>query len=157
MPSLNQRRGTRLSRGGFNVARTTATPPAGTATAYFTVNGRCLVTLLVGEVTTVIQNQACNMKVTVNPTTGNSWDVAANLNIQNDAVGTLYLVEGDATALVAQYGGESSGGANFAFAPIPFVVQVGTIDIETSATNTGSIKWDLLYWPLDDDGEIVAA
>ena len=157
MPTLIQNRGTRQNRGGYNVARTTATPPATTATAYFTVaTGRCVVSMLVGEVTTVIQTQACNLKVTVNPTTGNSWDVAANLNITADAVGTYYLVEGDGTALVAQYGGEGSGGANFAIL-LPFIVPPGTIDFETSATNTGSIKWDLFYWPIDDEAAITAA
>ena len=32
----------------------------------------------------------------------------------------------------------------------PVVLPVGTLDWLTSATNTGSIRWTLLYIPLDD-------
>ena len=37
------------------------------------------------------------------------------------------------------------------------VVPVGTIDLSCAASNTGSIKWDITYVPLDDGASITAA
>lgn len=128
------------------VSRVAANLPATAAEEIFQVTGgRVLVRLLLGEVTTVIQNQLCNLKVTTNPSSGTSGDVASNLDIANDEVGTLYLVEGDATALIGVNAGTGfgAGGIN------PWIAPVGGIDIETSATNTGAIKWDIWYLPLD--------
>jgi len=140
---------------GFKAERATATPPASAAGSIFTVSGgRVLVTRLFGEVTTAIQNQACNLKVTVNPTTGTSGDVASNLDIDNDEAGTFYIVEGDGTALI---GVNAGTGWTAAGNPNAFIAPIGTIDIETSATNTGSIKWTIFYFPLDEGASVAAA
>ena len=129
--------------------------PTTIAEATFNVNvGEVLVHLMYGRVTTLIQTQACNTKVTLNPTTGTSGDVASNLNITADEVGTLYLVEGDGTALV----GVTAGGSFFAVGtPNPFIVNVGTIDIETDATNTGRIQWHVFWEPLVEGASVVKA
>ena len=37
------------------------------------------------------------------------------------------------------------------------VIPIGVIRCETSATNTGSIKWDLWYLPLDAGASVVSA
>ena len=129
--------------------------PATVAEATFNVNGgEVLVHLMYGRVTTLIQTQANNTKVTLNPTDGTSGDVATNLNITADEVGTIYLVEGDGTALV----GVTAGGSFFAVGtPVPFVVNEGTIDIETSATNTGRIKWHVFWEPLVEGAFVAKA
>ena len=58
---------------GTRVDRASATLPATTQTAYFHVyGGRCMVTLMLGEVTTIVQAQACNASWESNPTTGTS-------------------------------------------------------------------------------------
>jgi len=157
---LKTQRGTRVGRpivpSWTHVQRVTTALPATTTDAIFTVSGgRVLVQALIGEVTTVIQTQACNLKVTINPTTGTSGDVAADLNISADEVGALYLVAGDGSAL----DGGTAGGAFVAAGSsvTPFVVPIGTLDITTSATNTGSIKWDLWYTPLDEAAYVEAA
>lgn len=140
---------------GTRVQRATAALPASTAEALFTIaTGNVLVTALYGEVTTIIQNQANNTKITVNPTTGTSADIAAALDIANDEAGTLYVVEGDGSAL----GGGTAGtgfGAIGSFTP--FIVPVGTIDLDCAATNTGSIAWTCHYVPLDDSATVTAA
>lgn len=136
---------------GFVVQRATAALPATTTAAIFTVTGRCVVSHIVGEVTTVIETQACNLKLQGNPTaTGSSVDLCANLNISADVVGSLYVITGtfadalaDGLAVKAQLA--------------PFIVQAGTIDLVTSATNTGQVKWTVRYYPLDEDALIVAA
>ena len=128
--------------------------PATVAEATFNVNGgEVLVHLMYGRVTTVIQTQTCNTKVTLNPTTGTSGDVASNLDITADEVGTIYVVEGDGTALVGATAGTTWGAAGL---PHPFIVNAGTIDIETGATNTGRIKWHVFYEPLTPGATVTA-
>jgi hypothetical protein len=138
---------------GTKVDRATASLPATTQSAIFTVTGgRVLVTSLVGEVTTVIQNQACNVKITANPTAGTDVDIAANLNVQADEVGCLYGITGlFSDALVGANAGATVVPRN------PVVLPVGTLDLVTSATNTGSVKWSLTYIPLDNGASVAAA
>ncbi|WML79177.1 hypothetical protein [Streptomyces sp. VNUA74] len=138
---------------GTKVDRATATLPQTTQGALFTVTGgRVLLTSLVGEVTTAIQNQACNVKVTSNPTTGTDVDIAANLNVQADEVGCLYGITGlFSDALVGANAGAGVVPRN------PVVLPVGTLDLVTSASNTGSVKWSLTYVPLDDGASVAAA
>jgi hypothetical protein len=111
-----------------------------------------MVTALVGEVTTICSATATNLKATSVPTVGTAADIAANLAIANLEAGTILVVEGDATAII----GVSAG-----FAPalnaLPFILPVGTLRIETSATNTGATKWDIWYVPLDAGATIVSA
>ena len=128
--------------------------PATAAEATFNVNGgMVLVHLLFGRVTTVIQTQTCNTKVTLNPTEGTSGDVASNLDITADQVGTIELVEGDGTALVGVTAGTTWGAAGL---PHPFIVNAGTIDIETGATNTGRIEWHCFYEPITPGATVTA-
>ena len=96
---------------GIHVVKAAATLPATTTQTIFTVaGGRCLVSLLLGEVTTIVQAQANNLKVTSAPTTGTAVDLASNLDINADEAGTLYLVEGDGTALVGANAGAALSG-----------------------------------------------
>uniref|UniRef100_A0A6M3LFX4 Uncharacterized protein n=1 Tax=viral metagenome TaxID=1070528 RepID=A0A6M3LFX4_9ZZZZ len=139
---------------GAKLDRATAALPASTYGALFTiVNGRVILTSLVGEVTTVIQTQACNLKVTSTPTTGTAVDIATNLDIGTspDEVGCLYGIGAYVGALV---------GTNAGATTLPtymIVIPVGTLGITTSATNTGSIKWTATYIPLDDGAEMTVA
>ena len=142
----SKRRGLTLGRSWVHVECHPADLPQTAAEATFNVNnGEVLVHLMYGRVTTLIQTQTCNTKVTLNPTAGTSGDVASNLDITADEVGTIYIVEGDGTALVGATAGTTWGAAGL---PHPFIVNVGTIDIETSATSTGRIKWHVFYEPL---------
>jgi hypothetical protein len=138
---------------GIRVDRATATPPATTSTEYFHVyNGRCLVTMLVGEVTTAIQAQACNLSWESNPTTGTTNAMCAVLDIQSKEQGTLLSITGTV--------GDAMIGANAGYAPLParpLVVNAGTIDLDTAASNSGSVKWSIWYVPLDDGAYVTAA
>lgn len=140
---------------GFHAVKATATPPASTTQNLFTISGgRVLVTVLVGEVTTIIQAQVCNLKLTSVPTTGSAVDFASNLDINGFEAGAILVAEGDGTALIG-----TSTGAGFAPAlnALPFILPIGTVRCATSATNTGSIKWDLWYFPLDEGAAVVSA
>lgn len=132
---------------GLRVDKAAATLPATTTQTIFTVaGGRVAVVLLLGEVTTVIQAQVNNLKVTSAPTTGTAVDLASNLDVNGKEAGTLLLVEGDGTALVGANAGAALSGVGQPF----FIVPIGVIRIETSATNTGATKWTIRYFPLEE-------
>lgn len=138
---------------GIKVSRATGTLPASTTKALFTIaGGRVLLLGIVGEVTTAIQNQACNTKLTANPTTGTDVDICAVLNIANDEIGCLYGITGlFSDAMVGSNAGAGVWPRN------PVVLPAGTLDLSTAATNTGSVKWDLWYVPLDTSATVTAA
>lgn len=139
---------------GMRVDKATAALPAGTAGALFNVIGGRVAILggILGEVTTIIQTQINNMKLTANPTVGSSVDLCTVLDVSADEVGCLYGITGNV--------GDALVGANAGYAPLPeqpLVVAPGTIDLDCSATNTGSIKWSIWYVPVDDGAYIEAA
>ena len=138
---------------GFRVSKASATVPASTTQDLFVIAGGLVyVTLLIGEVTTVIETQACNLSVVHDATAGGDTTLASDLNISADAVGQLYFVEGDGTALIG-----ASGGALRGLVAGGMVLSEGEIHILTSATNTGATKWDLWYFPLDEGASVVSA
>jgi hypothetical protein len=138
---------------GFQVDRVTAALPQTTQSAIFTVaGGRIALLGLIGEVTTVIQTQADNLSVTTNPTIGTDVALCAVLNVSAKEVGTLFGITGTfADALV----GANAGATVLCDRPV--VVPIGTIDLITSASNTGSVKWKLIYLPIDDGVTVTAA
>lgn len=154
MTTLIQNKDVRLISAGILVSRATAALPGGTLGHIFTITGgRILVKYLVGEVTTVIQNQACTVKVTHTPTTGTAvdWSAVSGSIASLEVGGKLTLPAAAATALVTG----NAGGVIVHQAE--WVATIGSIDITTSATNTGSVKWDLVYVPLDNGAQVVAA
>lgn len=138
---------------GKRVDRATATLPQTTAAAIFNVTGgRCLITQIIGEVTTVIQTQANDTKLTGNPTIGTSVDLCAVLDITADEVGCLYGITGlNSDAMI----GINAGALPAQLRPI--IVNTGTIDLDCAASNTGSVKWTIFYCPIDEGAAITAA
>lgn len=134
--------------------------PASTTGQLFRVKGgRIRVRALIGQVTTVIQAQACNVKVsskaldTASVAIGTAVDVASNLDVNAVEAGGMLFVEGDGTALVKSTAGASLSGTNTG----EWVAAQGEIYITTDATNTGKVKWDLWYLPLDAGAFVEAA
>ncbi len=141
---------------GQKVSRATANLPQSAAAAIFTITGgRVLVTSIVGEVTTVIQTQADNTKLQFDPTdAGATQDLCAVLDITADAVGTMYSITGTpATAM--------GDALNFMSADKMLargmVLKPGSILLNCAASNTGQVKWDLTYVPLDTGAAVAAA
>jgi hypothetical protein len=132
--------------------RATDTLPQTAAEALFTVvNGRVVVTQILGEVTTAIQNQANNTKLTHNPSTGTSTDLCAVLNIANDEVSTLYGITGLFSDAMIGAGQAVSAQTR------DVVLKPGTIDLDCAASNTGSVKWTLFWRPIDDGAYVTAS
>lgn len=145
---------------GLRVQRATAALPATTQAAIFTVSGgRVVLTSLLGEVTTIIQAQANAVKVTSNPTTGSDVDLCATVDVNALEVGgKLSLIpDFDATPFSVALGKQLAGAAPFGLGPRGIVLAAGTLDLVTGATNTGSVKWDLHYVPLDLGATVTAA
>ena len=106
---------------------------------------------IMGEVTTTIQAQACNLKISHDPDEGAAADLCANLDVNGKALGTKFGITGTvANALV---------GASHAYLvaqAAPLILPAGIITLTTSATNTGSVKWDVIYIPIDEGARISA-
>lgn len=146
-------RGMRL---GIHVPRATADLPKTTTSPLFTISGgRILLMGIFGEVTTVIQTQSNNTKLVFDPTdTGANQDLCANLDITADAVGTIYSITGTpATAMQdsLNYVPSSKMMAQ------PILLKPGAIALTCAASNSGSVKWDMFYIPVDDGAAVVAA
>jgi len=137
---------------GFRVERAAATLPASTTEDLFSIDGgRVLLTGIVGEVTTLIQTQADNTKLTFDPDNGGTdQDLCAVLDITADPVGELYTITGVVANALRSDFAIGQGMTN------PLVLMEGDIKLDCSATNTGAIAWTLWYIPLDD-GAVVTA
>lgn len=140
-----------LTSRGRGATRATAVLPATTTAAIFTVAGVCLLTQLYGVVTTVIQTQACNVKVAFDAVAaGANLDLCADLNVSAKAVGTILGISGVlADALLS--------GVAIVGQTTPIILQPGSIVLTTSATNTGSVRWGCRFLPLEIGSSIIAA
>jgi hypothetical protein len=126
--------------------------PATTTGTIFTVTGLVEVIAIVGIVTTVIQTQTCNLKLS---TVSNSatTDICANLDISAKAAQSRMSITGTfANAML-----NTAKGVPVARQATSIVVQEGTIIATTDATNTGAIRWSVLYRPLQEGSRIVSA
>ena len=133
---------------GVHVAKASATVPQTTTQDLFTITGgRVLVTLLFGEVTTVIGSVTENIKVNANPTIGTTYIIASNVDCNALEPGGLLVVEGDGTALIKT---GLAGAGPIISGTAKWICPVGTIEMETGASTTGATKWDLFYVPIDD-------
>lgn len=124
--------------------------PASTTGSIFTITGRVKLLAIIGQVTTVIQTQADNLKITNTPTVGSAVDLCSVLNVSALAVGTQLSIDGVlADALIATNGAyvAQAGAIN---------LKAGTLDLITSATNTGSVKWTAIYEQIDPGAMMVA-
>lgn len=141
---------------GVRVARATAALPQTTTSTLFTIStGEVLLTSIFGEVTTVIQTQANNTKLTFDPTaTGASQDMCAVLDITADAVGTIYSITGTpATAMQDALNWVPSS----KMLAQPILLKPGSILLDCAASNTGSVKWAATYIPLEAGASMAAA
>jgi hypothetical protein len=124
----------------------------------FDITGKVMITLLTGEVTTIIGGAATVQLVI--KTSGEA--LCAATTIDTDIVGTMYLFTGDAGDVLN--GGDTITAhiaTHNAKGPFPIVVGLTggacTIQADLDAADTGAIEWRLYYLPLDATGAVVAA
>lgn len=126
----------------LTVKRSAANLPQGTAAAIFTITGDIIEIIeIVGVVTTQIQNQANATKLIANPTTGSDDDLCATLDIDNDAVGTIYTLP---AALISALNSSTNQGVILG-PGVTRIVRPGTIDLSCAGSSTGQIAWHISY------------
>lgn len=125
----------------------------------FTVTGKVAITLLTGEVTTIVGGAATYaMRVK----TSNEAIFAAT-TIDTDAAGTMYLFGGDPTVVLNNVGTPVTkvGFLDSAGPVSPLIVGLagGTLTIESDldAADTGVIRWDCFWVPIITGSTLVAA
>ena len=124
--------------------KTTASLPANTQWVLFTVTWRIKLLSIIWEVTTIIQTQACNTKIVANPTVWADVDMCAVLDTTASAVGSQFSITWTlANAMV------KTTSWTWVFQAAPLLVMPWSIDLNTAATNTWSVKWMIQYESID--------
>lgn len=122
--------------------------------ALFDVTGKCMITLMVGEVTSVI---ATSTSLSINTST-NDQVIAASTQITTDAAGTLYYVCGDPDLAL---NGADTPGVDAAFMKVgtlaPFIINDDQIEQNVNSAGTGLIEWTVYYQPLEVGAYVAAA
>ncbi len=150
MSVLGEASAFRKSSLGVLVSKATGTLAAETK-ILFTVSGLCVVTSIVGVVTTAI-TVANSYKLQANPTTGATGDIVAATDIgtTDTPAGTLLGFDGIEASSIQQ----SPGVVPMLMRPV--AIAAGTIE-HVSAGSDGAITWYLTYVPIDEGATIVAA
>lgn len=141
---------------GTKVEKAAAVLPATATTSYFSITGgRVIITSFTGVCTTVCTSTATTVAVGTTPTTGtaSTTSVASATAVTSKEVGTMVGL--GATAGAALIVG-SNAASPVVVDSTPIILSAGTIDITTSATNTGAFKWTLTYIPLDEGASVAA-
>ena len=136
---------------GIRVNKAANTTPLASADLYHIYVGRVLMTLFIGEITTVIGAGATTIQIVSNPTVGLAINLSgAGTDLASDAVGVQMGLTG--TAADNMLHGQ-------ALAPMQanaVVLSVGHLSVVYGAGTAGAIKYSLWYVPLDA-GAYVAA
>ena len=120
----------------------------------FDVVGRCLITLMVAEVSSVV---ATSTSMSINTST-NDLVISASTQITTAAAGTLYIVSGDLGLGFNAGGAKSVDGAVLDVGTIaPFLMNDDAIEQNVNSAGTGTLDWTLYYWPLEINAVVTAA
>jgi hypothetical protein len=138
---------------GILVSRATATVAADQD--LFSIDGGRIILLgFIGEVTTAIGAGSQDLEIDFDPDDGGS----------NVALSTLVLVDAAPTGqyftLNTTAGGALVSTLDVAYNAIlatPIVLGAGDIVLDVTGTEAGSVKWDLLYVPLDNGAVVTAS
>lgn len=115
----------------------------------FTVTGLVEIVQIIGKVGTVIQTQANNTLLKINPTNGADVDLCAALSITAKAAKSFMTITGTfANAMINTVSGAVPMQAS------SIIVNAGVIELETAANSTGSIKWLCRYRPIEAGARI---
>ena len=156
MPTPAVNRQIRNAAFGYLVERAAAVVPtvAQSPQSIFTITGRILVQLLLGEITTVLDGTVYTLKVTHDPTVGAAVDLSAALTMTSFTAGDYVTLGATVGAALTN----NNGGIGSVVAPSPkLVLADGILTLTGSATQTGAMKWGLYYVPLDAGSNVVAA
>lgn len=152
---------------GFLVTGGVKALPATASGDIFSVNnGRIIITSLTGVVGTAIQNQACTLSVGNKPTGGVSatttlcaagtiTNLASGISVAVPQAKASALIIGAADGTLVFNGSSGAQGIAVASGGLA-LLPAGTVQVTTSATNTGTITWSVTYVPYDTGATITA-
>lgn len=151
MTNYNQSTRAVMSDIGVGLRVDRATQVMADETIFTIVGGNVLLTLILGEVTTVLETAANNTKLTSTPTTGTAVDICADLDTTGIEAGGFLHISGTLSDALAK----ANAGAS-ALQVTPIVLAPGVLAINVAAEKTGSVKWSLWYLPLEDGAYVEA-
>lgn len=140
------------------VERATANLPQTTSAPLFTVSGgRVYLVGLLGEVTTVVQNQANQTKLVFNSAgAAANRDLCLTADLGNAAAETLLHLDPQAVGTGTSAGLKIVTGYAAAVFFAPLALPPGDIELSCAASNTGQVKWTALYLPFDPGAKVEA-
>ena len=141
---------------GFHVSKAAANLPQGTVQDLFLVSGgNVLVTLLYGQVGTILGATANNLSVNSNPTAaGTTYIIASAIEGNALEANSFLVVEGDGTALMIT---GKAGAGPIISGTGRWICPTGTITFECVGSTTGTTSWEIFYVPLDLGEQVVSA
>lgn len=158
MATLIKNQDVRTIAAGVLVTRATAAlPQTATGNIYTITGGRIMIVSLTGLVTTATGATITTLSVGLAPTSGTSSNVslASATAVTSREAGTMVSIGSTpGSALVV---GTNASTPLQCTGHAAWAVQTGSITITTSASDTGSVQWDLIYIPLDNAAQVVAA
>lgn len=125
-------------------------PPGGHGVLFSVPDGLVRLLEIIGLVTEQIQDQVNNAKLTLHCDSGSDVDLCTAINIQNDAVGTMYSI----TGILSDAMRKTPCGA-FKSQSNPIVAVDGTIDLVCDAVSSGAVRWITRWAPLDAGARII--
>lgn len=133
----------------------TAALPQTAAGSLFTITGgKVRIKSIIGEVTTVIQTQANVTKLQfVSTVPGSTTDLCATLDITAKAAGSLFSITGTVATAMKVTTNNLVVPADDLAAP-GLVLGPGTIKLNCGASNTGNVKWTIVYENVDSGANV---
>lgn len=120
----------------------------------FVVSGKCIVTMLVGEVTSVV-GTTTSLQLT---TSVGSRVLCASTDIVTEIANTLYMLSGDPDDVLT---GTTQNVVGLAIqktgVQTPFMINDNVINQTVDAAGTGLIEWNLYYIPVEAGAAITSA
>lgn len=158
MTTIIKNQDVRTIAAGIRVTRAAATlPQTATGNIYTVSGGRIMVVSLTGVVTVATGATVTTLSVGITPASGTASNtaLASATAITSREVGTHMGLGSTAGAALVVGTNASTPVQTTGHAAL--AIQTGSITITTSASDTGQVQWDLIYIPLDDGAQVVAA
>ena len=139
----------------FRYAVKESASPLTTGTLW-TFTGGIEILRVVGLVTTNIQAQTTNIKLSVKPDAQTAVDICANKDGDGLAAGTLLQITGTAAnAMTAATGVAVAAPALQANPVVAMCVTSGIVTVTYGAASTGAIRWTMVWRPLTEGATVV--
>lgn len=141
-----------------NIAhRPTAALPQTATQTIFNCSGAIVITSLVGRVTSALGATVTTLSIGVTPSGGGSAQNAglASATAITSAAANVALSLGATLGAALQV--SAAGAPVLIVTPGGLYVPAGAITITTSASDTGSVKWDMTWVSFDDNAGVTVA